>query len=78
MSNGKVFRIISHRRIWDKVFKSELSKFFKSCLPQNLLCPLLNTLSHLELCQVSVTEVLINAVRFSPEQRKEMVINFSC
>ena len=34
--------------IWDKVFKSELSKFFKGCLPQNLLSPLLNTLSHFE------------------------------
>ena len=33
--------------IWDKVFKSGLSKFFKSCLPQNLLSPLLNALSHL-------------------------------
>ena len=33
--------------IWDKVSKSGLSKFFKGCLPQNLLSPLLNTLSHL-------------------------------
>ena len=32
---------------WDKVFKSGLCKFFKGCLPQNLLSPLLNTLSHL-------------------------------
>ena len=31
--------------IWDKVFKSVLSKFFKGCLPQNLLSPLFNTLS---------------------------------
>ena len=31
--------------ISDKVFKSGLSKFFKGCLPQNLLSPLLNTLS---------------------------------
>ena len=28
----------------DKVFKSGLSKFFKGCLPQNFLSPLLNTL----------------------------------
>ena len=34
---------LNHR--WDKVFKSGLSKFFKGCLPQNLLSPLLNTLS---------------------------------
>ena len=34
--------------IWDKVFKSRLSKFFKGCLPQNLLSSLLNTSSHLE------------------------------
>ena len=31
----------------DKVFKRGLSKFFKGCLPQNSLSPLLNTLSHL-------------------------------
>ena len=35
--------------IWDKVFKSGLSKFFKGCLPQNLLSPLLNTLSQLQI-----------------------------
>ena len=33
--------------IWDKVFKSVLSNFFKGYLPQNLLSPLLNTLSQL-------------------------------
>ena len=33
--------------IWDKVFKSELSKFFKDYLPRNLLGPLFNTLSRL-------------------------------
>ena len=46
-------------RIWDKVFKKELSKFcgrqplkniflqiFEDCLLQNLPSPLLNTLSH--------------------------------
>ena len=32
--------------IWDKVFKSGFSKSFKGFLPQNLLSPLLNTLSH--------------------------------
>ena len=31
----------------DKVFKSGITKFFKGCLPQNLLSPLLNTLSHI-------------------------------
>ena len=31
----------------DKVFKSGLRNFFKGCLPQNLLSPLLNTLSHI-------------------------------
>ena len=44
--------------IWDKVFKSGLSKFFKGCLPQNLLSSLLNTLSDIlnvypDLCQIS-------------------------
>ena len=33
--------------IWDKVFKSGLSKFFKGCLPQNLLSLFLNSLFHL-------------------------------
>ena len=34
--------------IWDKVFKSGLSKkFFKVYLPQNLLSPLLNNFAHL-------------------------------
>ena len=36
------------RNIWDKVFKSELSKFFKGYLPQNLLSPFLNTLFHMQ------------------------------
>ena len=30
----------------DKVIKSGVSKFFKGCLPPNLLSPLLNTVSH--------------------------------
>ena len=33
----------------DKAFKSGLSKFFKGCLSQNLLSPLLNTLSQIML-----------------------------
>ena len=33
--------------IWDKVFKRGLSEFIKGCLPQNLVIPLLNTLSHI-------------------------------
>ena len=33
--------------IWDTVFKSGLSKFFKGCLPQNLLRLFLNSLFHL-------------------------------
>ena len=54
--------------IWDKKFKSRLSKFcgrqplkgnfksfFKGCLaPQNLLSPLLNTLSHMKTNQISL------------------------
>ena len=35
-----------HRK-WDKVCKGRLSKFFKGFLPQNLLSPLLNTLSQI-------------------------------
>ena len=40
------------RHIWDKVFKSSRPyrlKFFKGCLPQNLLRPLLNTLSNISI-----------------------------
>ena len=33
--------------IWDKAFKSGLSKFFKGSLPQNFTSSLLNTLSHI-------------------------------
>ena len=36
----------------DKVFKNGLSKFFKYCLPQNLLSPLLNTLPHILLNEI--------------------------
>ena len=58
-----VFIILSYvteeYHIWDKVFKSGLSRFcgrqplknlkgfLKGCLPQNLLSPLLNALSHI-------------------------------
>ena len=34
--------------IWDKLFKSGLSKFFGRQPLKNLLSPLLNTLSHIE------------------------------
>ena len=56
--------------IWDKVFKSGLStfcgrqplnveadKFFKCCLPQNLLSPLLNALSHLSCLIFNVADI---------------------
>ena len=39
-------------RYMDKVFKNGLSKFFKYCLPQNLLSPLLNTLPHILLNEI--------------------------
>ena len=49
---GKVAKMMlvkvkSFKNILNKVFKSGLSKFFKGCLPQDLLSPFLNTLSHL-------------------------------
>ena len=37
----------SHTFIWDKVFKSGLSKFIKGYLPQNFLTPVLNTVSYI-------------------------------
>ena len=43
--------------IWDKVFKSGLSKFFKDCLPQNLFSPFLNSFSHIPL---QVEEVVLD------------------
>ena len=39
--------ILTKNDKWDKVFKSGLSKFFKGCLSQNILSPLLNTLSQI-------------------------------
>ena len=70
LATSRPVRNPSNNSIWDKVFKSGLSKFcgrqplknfrgygllkqtisskfFKGCLPQNLLSPLLNTLSHI-------------------------------
>ena len=44
---AELTNISSVSTIWDKTFRSGLSKFFKGCLPQNLLSPLLNTLSHI-------------------------------
>ena len=48
----KILRMVKWTiRVWskiktcDKVFKSVISKSFKGCLPQNLLSPLLHTLS---------------------------------
>ena len=43
----------------DKVLKSGLSKFLKACLPQNLLSPLLNTLSHLNLIFLAIPCLLV-------------------
>ena len=43
--NGWAFSSLNY--IWDKVIKNGLSKFFKGCLLQNLLSPLLNTFFHL-------------------------------
>ena len=42
---------------WDKVFKSGLSKFFKARLPQNLLSPLLNTLSQIQANSIIKTDI---------------------
>ena len=38
---------IDDNTIWDRVFKNGPSKIFKSCLPQTLLSPFLNALSHI-------------------------------
>ena len=46
--NGKFFwSCVVLRKKWDKVFKIGLNEVFEGCLLQNLLSPLLNTLSHL-------------------------------
>ena len=44
-----VRKVIYASYIWHKVFKSGISKFFKDCLRQNLLSPLLNNLSCISL-----------------------------
>ena len=43
------FEKVTVNMIWDRVFKMGPSKFFKGYLPQNLLSPLLNTLSRMKL-----------------------------
>ena len=42
--------------MWNKVFKSGLTKFFKGCLPQNLISLPLNTLVSHKLC---ITKMII-------------------
>ena len=54
--------------IWGKVFKSGLSKFFKGCLPQNLLSPLLNTLSRM---QCNIYKCFDKMPRFIRDYQKE-------
>ena len=51
MSFGTKYRILGR-----------LSKFFKDCLPQNLLGPLLNTLSHLS-CHLSGVSILFSVLQ---------------
>ena len=45
--------------IWNKVFQNGTSEFFKGCIPQTLLDPFLNTLSHIK--QEMQVQVKINA-----------------
>ena len=64
----------TRNQIWDKAFKSGLSKFcgrqplrnpfkfFKGCLPQNLLRPLLNTLPHMRYSSVTY-ESMMNTIQ---------------
>ena len=56
---------------WDKVFKSGLSKFFKGCLPQNFLSPLLNTLFQMLMAIIKNTakwkENIVNSSHLSEE-----------
>ena len=72
--NSKYASVIYN--IWDKVFKNGLSKFcgrqplnfpfkfFKACLPQNLLSPLLNTLSHIFILDTSKFNSVRNTEKY--------------
>ena len=51
------YPIFGDIHIWDKIFKNGPGKNFKGCLPQILLAPFLNTLSHIKL--------LFTSLRFS-------------
>ena len=52
-------------QIWDKVFKNKPSKkFFKGCLPQILLGPFLNTLSH----------IAVNDSEMLPSENKSVLL----
>ena len=66
--------------IWDKVFKSGLSKFYKGCLPQNLISPQkLITLSHVLL---STNENLLVNIRTAqiPNNsfKKLLIVKIDC
>ena len=47
ISQNHIYYIVKRKVIWDTVFKKEPSKIFEGCVPQILLGPFLNTLSHI-------------------------------
>ena len=69
-------RKVLTKMFWTKVFKSGQSKFFKGCLPQNLLGPLLNTLSHLVLTRWILDKWLLKVLRkgFQVCSRKKKIL----
>ena len=62
---AKTIEIVMRHWVWNKnisaptkgnkVFENGPSKFFKGCLPENLLSPLLNTLSQISLVLIKST-----------------------
>ena len=64
---------------WDKVFKSRISKFFKGCLPQNLLSPLSNTLFQIQAKHVTqeTCSHLIKNSKLPPIQNEFSQTNFN-
>ena len=49
---------------WSALSKPHPLKFFKGCLPQSLLGPFLNTLSHLMVCTVYDSDIKCDLLGF--------------
>ena len=81
-SHFKIVQIIPNcatHHIWDEVFKNGPSKSVEGCLPQILLGPFLNTLSHIYVVDKSCKKVLYqySEKNFSLEAQPVKVLRYS-